>query len=461
MPNTTAVPGAFASNDLLPTLLEITERKVWPQIMRTCLMYTKFYNVMVDKVNSRDRRIVLHLRDGQPGTFRPQGAGLLKGKPDLQKVASFGYTKYQRGFAFTPEVLEEMDSDTALMNLEARMNIYEEAIKSELSAFFYGTGSGAVAELSGALTDNADGTWTVPLKNSSDTYGGVGSAGSADVVFDADYEIRDSSASFARITANSGAVKQFTVISSGFSGSQVKISLAASSTFSAAPAAGDILVPPGTYSSSNVSYALHGLGYHLTTPSTTSWQGLNPSTDPELRSVTKNANTADLTLGMANFIEDIVFFRRGGNTKAPNGEDKTLILCPKGQETLMRGFLNFHKRADWGEKVMKTGSTAVENQVGNRWTPDDKCPDTRIFHLTTDCFSTLTIKPGLHFFDTKTRDNMVLRGDSTGETDYVAVYDGWFQMYLEFISKAPFKQALLYNLGTSKIYRRSDYTRSV
>jgi hypothetical protein len=210
---------------------------------------------------------------------------------------------------------------------------------------------------------------------------------------------------------------------------------------------------------SNTSFAFHGLGYHITTPTTDEWQELDPSEDPEIRSITKDANGADLTLGMANFIEDIVLFRRQDLPKG--GADKSLIVCPIGQKSRLKHYLNSYRQADMSATVLKTGGQEVENQWGNRWEEDPLCPDTRIFHLYEPSFSMLTLGKGLGFADTKTRDNMILRHSTETGADVDGVFDGWFELHLEFISREPGMQAMIHNLGVSKIYKAATYTRSV
>jgi hypothetical protein len=456
----TTISNGIGTADLVPTLLEITEKKIWPQLQRSHYMWNRFFQKRGVEVNSRSRQIPLYLRPGQVGTFRAEGLALPFAGPELEVKASFGYTKYQRGFSFSAESLEEMKQSSSLLSEADRLDRYRVNIKTELARFFYGSGDSSVAVVgSVSVTTGADGSLLMSVTS--------GNLGTSNMEIGSYYQILDSSNSNAVLTW--GGVRYFKlVVSNAGNGGGTQTTsgtLAAfhtpSSTvpnFAAATAvaAGDLIVPVGSVVG-GTSYGFHGLGYHVVESSATTWQGLTLSSYPELRSIVKDASSADLTLGLANFIEDVVIFRRD---QPMGGEDKSLIITSPGQHARLKQYLNSLRRATMGEKTMSTGGKEVENQLGNKWEVDPHCPDDRVYHLKEDDFSMLVLKE-LSFVDNGSGGNMVLRRDDSDLDfdNYSHIYDGWWTMMFEFVSREPRNQAMIKGLGTTGIVRKHSYFR--
>lgn len=450
------ITNGLGTSDLTPTLLEITEKEVWPQLQRDHYMWNRFFQKRGKEVNSRKRQIPLYLRPGQIGGFRPEGAGLPFAQPELEVKASFGYTKFQKGFSFSAESLEEMKNPSSLLSTSERLARYRTNLKVELARFFYGIGDSAVAVV-GATTGAATGSLVASTSS--------GNMGTSAMELDNYYSITDTSNSDAVLTFGGYRYFKFVVANATPTSSTGTVMAfnnpaGAAPDFSAATAvaAGDKIVPVGSVVS-GTSYAIHGLNYHVVdTAVSSTWQGLTLASYPELKSIVKDASSADLTLGMANFIEDVVVFRR--DDTAEGGEQNSLIITSKGQHTRLKQTLNAYKRADLGAKNLKTGATDVENQFGNKWQIDVHCPDDRIYHLKEDDFSMLVLQE-LTYVDTGNGGNMVLRQQSDTDfgTTYAHIYDGWFTMMLEFVSREPRNQAMIKGLGTSGIIRKHSYSR--
>lgn len=421
-------------------LQKITEKRVWPQIQHGHFMWNKFGQKRGVEVNSRKREIVHRLFDGQVPTFLPELTALPATRPESEVRSEFSFTKMLRGISFSPEAMEQMKQPSSLLSISGRLESYGQLVKSELARGFYGDGSGAVAVLADSGTITGTGPYVVHLTDDNDTFGGAGSRGVADIKVGSDYDL----------FLDDDSIQATVLVTDILSATSFECTVTAGSL-----AAGDltgIVVPPGTReATTGTSYAFHGLAYHTPGAATGEWQGTDPSSVVQLRSVIKDMEGAGLTIGFVNYLEDAVRQRRADD---PNGMmDKTLILSGVGQHAKLKAYLNSYRRADMGETVLKTGGREVENQLGNRWTVDIHCPDSRVYNVWEDDFAMAVLKE-LSYVDNGSGGKFVLRPDGTGK--YLHVYDAWLTMMFEFVGHNPFKQAVLLNIGVDDIIKASE-----
>lgn len=423
-------------------LQKITEKRVWPQIVRSHLMWNRFGQKRGIEVNSRKREFVLRLYDGQVATFGAEGGLLPRTLPEKEVRAEFGFTKMLRGISFTPESMEQMKQPSSLMSMAERLDAYGEAVSQEMSRFFYGEGSGAVAVLNATVTV-ASAVLTVTVDDATDDYSGVGCRGTADIKIGSDYEIVEPAANTIRARIRVTDITSPTVFKA------TQISGTATNGVD-----GDLIVPPGTRpsGSAGASYAFHGIGYHVTTATQLEWQNTSPQDTIQLRSVTKDLNGAGLTLGYVNWIEDASRIRRPN--MATGGTDSTLILSGIGQHRKFKQYLNAYRKYDSGATVLQTGGRGVANQFGNEWEVDPACPDTRIYNLDEDDFSMAVLKE-LSYVDNGSGGKFVLRPSGTND-GYFHTYDGWLAMIFEFVGRNPFKQGALLDVGVADIMKASE-----
>lgn len=428
-------------------LTKLTERKVWPTIERSHFMWNRFGQMRGVEVNSRLREFSIRLYDGQVATGTTE-AGLLPGTlPDKEVFAQFGFAKIIRGISFTPEAMAQMKQASSLLSQAERVEFYASAMQQEMSRFWYGEGSGAVALLTAQPTIIGAGpTYTITVDDATDEYVGVGSRGTADVKIGSDYDIAEPVTN--AIRAN---VRVQNILS------PTTFSVTVNSGTVTDGAADDILVPPGTRPSlqAGLSYMFHGIGYHVTRAAQTEWLGLNPSTTIQIRSLVKDLGGAGLTLGFFNFIADAARNRRAdlAENKKTGDEDNRLLLSGVGQEAKLTQYMNSYRRAEMSDKVLTTGGTGVKNKFGNELIVDSACPDSRIYSLAESDF-TMSVLETMGYVDNGSGGKFVLRPDGNGNLYHI--YDGWLYMTFDFIGRNPFKQAALVDVGMEGIIKASQ-----
>jgi hypothetical protein len=440
----------FEGTDLRDGAMQkVTEKRVWPQIQHGHFMWKRFGQKRgPSDVNIRKREIVHRLYDGQVPTFRPELTSLPRTIPEKEIRSEYTFTKMLRGVSFSPEAMEQMKQPSSLMGMAERLESYGDLIRSELARAFYGDQSAAVAVLDSAANVSASGsTRTITVLKNSDTYGGVGSRGVADLKIGSDYDV---------IETATYTVQAVIRVLTKASSTTFTATLLSGTLADATPYTG-IIVPPGSRANgSNTSYAPAGIAYHVTTATSNPWQTLDLTDDTyqELRSTTKDLDGAGLTIGYVNYLEDAVRIRRAGMENG--GMDKTLIVSGVGQHAKLKAYLQSFKRADWSETVLKTGARDVENQLGNRWEVDIQCPDSRVYNLWEDDFAMAVLKE-LSYVDTGGGSKFVLRPDGNSTTpSYTHVYDAWLWMLYQFVGRNPFKQAALVDIGVDDIIAAAD-----
>lgn len=483
--NATAAALTANTGNVVLALKKISDDRVWNQLSEGNFLFNLLLRGKGEQVNARNRDIPMRVGRSGIGSFPGEGEGIGYASPEEFIRCSFGYTKYVKPFSFTPEARSNMNSPSSLRSLTEMFDQYRKDIETELSRFAYGNGSGAVAVVRGAATgrdstdiaeDHGNGILGLPFDPITtetaaavSAQGGVGSRMTADIDFNSIYQLIKASDLSIRAT---GTATRLKALRAGFTESQARFQVVDASGASVTAALantlaedviteGDLLVPVGTYKD-NVSRAMHGLAYHMPLAADTTYQNMidqsntsvGPDDYPETRAVAYNANLADLTLAICNYIEDSSRFRR--DDEEMGGTDKDVILTGIGQHRRVKQLIGTHRRADMSERTMVTGGKDVESQFGNKWKTDKYCPDDRLLHIHVPDLALLVLEK-LQFIDPGNGGNMWLR--QSGD-DFLHLYDGaWFMLW-EMIGRCPKNQGLVYSLSIKNIMRAAGHIRT-
>lgn len=437
---------AFDANDLsVGAVKKLMDDVYRPQYQSNVKLLRLLEKQTEDATNVRKREFTVALTQGSRTTGRPAAGLLPLAMPVLEARGEYGYAILQKAVSFDWVSLKHMarsDATGAMVTLNQRLAQHMKKFESDSSYFAYGDGSGALAV---GTTVAGTGPYTLTLTNTTDTFGGAGSNGTARLNRNEEIDVV--------VAASVQAVVQVVDILSATTCSVNVISGSLS-----AGALSFILAPPGSRPSgfNGVSYMPHGLAYNIPGATTTEFWTLNPSTSVELRSLLVDMAGAEMTVGFANFLEDAARHRRP-EEEPEAAMGKTKIIWSVGQARKIKQGMNSIRRADMATKTYVLGAQHVANQWGNVWDEDPGCPDSRAFNIYLPTWKVAKLADVEYVDEGEGMWHLRPANSTSVRGNFYAIYDGWTSAAHDYVNTDPFMQAMFTGIGTATIQTASQY----